>query len=86
MNRNIFLVPGYGAQGGKAEDVVPCFNDDGYGVVVSSSRGIIFAYNLALYKDKYRQEDYYLASREAAIKMRDDIVNTLKKYGKAPKW
>jgi len=86
MKRNLFLVPGYGAQGGKAEDVVPCFNDDGYGAVVSSSRGIIFAYNTALYKDKYRQEDYYLASREAAIKMRDDIVNTLKKYGKAPKW
>jgi len=86
MNRNIFLVPGYGAQGGKAEDVVPCFNDDGYGAVVSSSRGVIFAYNMALYNDKYRQEDYYLASREAAIKMRDDIVNTLKKYGKAPKW
>jgi len=86
MSNNLFLVPGYGAQGGKAEDVVPCFNDDGYGAVVSSSRGIIFAYNMDLYKDKYRPEDYYLASREAAIKMRDDIVNTLKGYGKAPKW
>lgn len=86
MNRNIFLVPGYGAQGGKAEDVLPCFNADGYGAVVSSSRGIIFAYNMDLYKDKYRPEEFYLATREAAISMRDDIVNALKGYGKAPKW
>ncbi|MEX0974335.1 MAG: orotidine-5'-phosphate decarboxylase [Bacillota bacterium] len=44
MPETIFLVPGYGAQGGTAEDVRDAFNPGGYGAVVSSSRGIIFAY------------------------------------------
>ena len=43
MPNSFFLVPGYGAQGGGADDVVPCFNNDGYGAVVNSSRGIIYA-------------------------------------------
>lgn len=37
------LIPGYGAQGGDAEDVRPGFVSDGTGAVVNSSRGIIFA-------------------------------------------
>lgn len=39
-----FLVPGYGAQGATAHDVAVCFNSDGLGAVVNSSRGIIHAY------------------------------------------
>jgi orotidine-5'-phosphate decarboxylase len=38
----IFLVPGFGAQGGTAADVWPAFRDDGMGAVVNSSRGILF--------------------------------------------
>jgi orotidine-5'-phosphate decarboxylase len=37
----IFLVPGYGAQGGSAADVAAAFRPDGLGAVVNSSRGII---------------------------------------------
>jgi orotidine-5'-phosphate decarboxylase len=44
MPENIFLVPGYGAQGGTAEDVVAAFRADGSGAVVNSSRGILFPY------------------------------------------
>jgi orotidine-5'-phosphate decarboxylase len=40
----IFLVPGFGAQGGKAEDVVPAFDDKRRGAVINSSREIIFAF------------------------------------------
>jgi orotidine-5'-phosphate decarboxylase len=40
----IFLVPGFGAQGGKAEDVRPAFRADGLGAVVNSSRGILFPF------------------------------------------
>ncbi|MDX1682215.1 MAG: orotidine-5'-phosphate decarboxylase [Phycisphaeraceae bacterium] len=43
MPRQIFLVPGYGAQGGGAEDVLPCFHDDGRGAIVTSSRSVIYA-------------------------------------------
>ncbi|MBO5099666.1 MAG: orotidine-5'-phosphate decarboxylase, partial [Clostridia bacterium] len=40
MPHTFFLVPGYGAQGGKAEDLAVCFNKDGLGAIVNSSRGI----------------------------------------------
>jgi len=42
MKKNFFLVPGYGAQGGSAADVVPCFNQDGLGAIVSSSRAVLY--------------------------------------------
>ena len=38
-----FLIPGFGAQGGSAEDVKHGFLADGTGAIVNSSRGIIFA-------------------------------------------
>jgi orotidine-5'-phosphate decarboxylase len=39
-----FLVPGYGAQGGRAADVAGAFRPDGSGAVVNSSRGITCAF------------------------------------------
>lgn len=86
MPSNFFLVPGYGAQGGKADDVVSCFNDDGYGAIVNSSRGIIFAHQREPYSSRYEPEEFYLASKEAALDMREDIVNALKRSGKFPEW
>ena len=44
MPHTYFLVPGYGAQGGTAADLKHCFNEDGLGAIVNSSRGIIAAY------------------------------------------
>jgi orotidine-5'-phosphate decarboxylase len=40
----IFLVPGFGAQGGTAADVAPAFRADGLGAVINSSRGILFPF------------------------------------------
>jgi orotidine-5'-phosphate decarboxylase len=40
----VFLVPGFGAQGGGAADVLPAFRPDGLGAVVNSSRGILFPF------------------------------------------
>lgn len=40
----LFLIPGYGAQGGTAADVAPSFRDDGQGAIVNSSRGIIASF------------------------------------------
>jgi orotidine-5'-phosphate decarboxylase len=40
----VFLVPGYGAQGGTAGDVAGAFRPDGLGAVVSSSRGVLFPF------------------------------------------
>jgi orotidine-5'-phosphate decarboxylase len=77
MKNTYFLVPGYGAQGGTAEDVVACFNQDGLGAIVNSSRGIIAAYKSKAYSEKYSEKDFAAAAREAAIKMRDDINKEL---------
>jgi len=45
MPQAIFLVPGYGAQGGTAADVVGAFNLDGFGAVVNASRSVIYAFS-----------------------------------------
>ncbi|MDD3861935.1 MAG: orotidine-5'-phosphate decarboxylase [Candidatus Gracilibacteria bacterium] len=70
MPNTIFLVPGYGAQGGGAAEVRPCFNDDGTGAIVNNSRGIIFAYEKM---DGFSENDYEKAAREAVIAMKKDL-------------
>src|SRR5580692_11126362 len=44
MPKAPILVPGYGAQGGSAKAAAECFNEDGLGAVVNSSRGITYAF------------------------------------------
>ncbi len=65
-----FLVPGYGAQGGGAKDVAPCFNKDGMGAIVNASRSIMCAY-------KKNGGGVGEAAREEAIRMREDILSVL---------
>ena len=79
MPRAIFLVPGYGAQGGTAADIAPCFAKDGRGALVHSARAVIFAYEKSV-----KPEDFTEAARTAAIRMRDDICASLKAAGKLP--
>ncbi|MDP7036123.1 MAG: XTP/dITP diphosphatase [Planctomycetota bacterium] len=38
------LVPGYGAQGGSARDVLPAFDSSGGGALIAASRSLTFAY------------------------------------------
>ncbi len=72
MPKACILVPGYGAQGGKAADLKPYFNEDGLGAIVNSSRGIIAAYKQEKYA-KFSEEHFYEASRQAVIDMIEDI-------------
>ena len=76
MPNTYFLVPGYGAQGATAADLRPCFNKDGLGAIVNSSRGIIAAYKNDKYRD-FGDKDFAKASREAAIDMICDINSVL---------
>lgn len=76
MPRTYFLVPGYGAQGGTAEDLKHCFNKDGLGAIVNSSRGIIAAYKQEKYK-QFGPEHFAEASRQAVIDMVADINRVL---------
>ncbi|WP_304943163.1 orotidine-5'-phosphate decarboxylase [Vallitalea guaymasensis] len=73
MPKTFFLVPGYGAQGATAEDLAGCFNKDGLGAIVNSSRGIIAAYTKEVYRNKFKDEEFGKAAREAVISMRDDL-------------
>ena len=76
MPNTYFLVPGYGAQGGTAEDLKYCFNEDGLGAIVNSSRGIIAAYKQEKYA-KFGAEHFGEASRQAVIDMVSDINSVL---------
>jgi orotidine-5'-phosphate decarboxylase len=44
MPEVLFLVPGFGAQGGATADVAPAFRADGLGAVVNNARGILFPF------------------------------------------
>ena len=75
LKNMFFLIPGYGAQGGKAEDVAKYLNN-GNGGVVNSSRKILLAY-----KEQNDEENFALCARREAIKMRDEIrqaVNSIR--------
>jgi len=69
MPRNFFLVPGYGSQGGTAEDIKNGFDTQGSAMIVNSSRGIIFAY-----KDKIKTgEDWREYVSDALDTMNGDL-------------
>lgn len=72
MPKTFILVPGYGAQGGKAEDLKYYFNKDGLGAIVNSSRGIIAAYKQKGY-ERFSGNAYADASRQAVLDMREDL-------------
>lgn len=85
MPHTFFLVPGYGAQGGTAQDVAGMFDQNGDGAIVNSSRGIIGAWR--------KSEDYAKnqgnmsldnildivceSAAVAAKNMRDDLRNAV---------
>lgn len=76
MPKTFILVPGYGAQGGKGADLVHFFNEDGYGAIINSSRGIIAAYQQEMYAS-FGERAYADASRQAVLDMREDIAQAL---------
>ena len=76
MPNTYFLVPGYGAQGGTAKDLKPCFNEDGLGAIVNSSRGIIAAYKQEKYA-RFGAEHFAEASRQAVLDMVADLNSVL---------
>ncbi len=68
-----FLIPGYGAQGGKAKDIALGFDKNGIGGIVNSSRGLIYAYKSDLWKTKYTEEEFAEATRAEAIRMKEEL-------------
>jgi orotidine-5'-phosphate decarboxylase len=74
MPKALILVPGYGAQGGSAQAAAECFNDDGLGAIVSSSRGITYGFG-----DPDISRDAFVRSvREKTQRMIDDVNAAVK--------
>lgn len=66
LPKNLFLSPGYGAQGGGASGVKALLDSGGGGVLVNSSRGILYAYEGS-------GESYQDAARDAARRAKREL-------------
>ena len=77
MPNSYFLIPGYGAQGGKAEDIALGF-ENGLGGIVNASRSLMCAFKSDRWKDKFSDEEYAKATRAEAIRMRDELNSAIK--------
>ncbi len=79
MKHTFFLVPGYGAQGGTADDVAGFFDEEGLGAIISSSRGITAAYRKM---DDLPEQEYAEAAARAAGSMKNELNRALNQvYG-----
>ena len=70
LHHTFFLIPGYGAQGGNAEMLKNCFDENGLGGIVNNSRGILCAY-------RKNGGTYYEAARAACLAMKADLASVL---------
>ena len=74
MDNNIFLVPGYGAQGATGKDVVNCFNSDRKGAIINASRSITFSG----YDKNVSHNDFQDVIHKNAKEMVDDVTSAIK--------
>ena len=74
LPHTMFLVPGYGAQGGGAAGIAGGFDENGLGAIVNSSRAILCAYK----KEGCDEKDFAGAARREAIRMREDLTSYIK--------
>lgn len=73
MPHTFFLIPGYGAQGGAANDIIGAFDKNKSGAIVNSSRALMCAYK----KAGDDGTNFKACTRDAVIAMRDDINSVL---------
>jgi orotidine-5'-phosphate decarboxylase len=74
MKNNIFLVPGYGAQGAKGQDIVNCFNSDGYGAIINASRSITYSG----YENDISKLDFLNIIYKNTKNMIEDVTSAIK--------
>lgn len=73
MPHTCFLIPGYGAQGGTADDAVAGFREDGRGGIVNASRSIAQAYK----KFGMDARDFAAAARKETLDMKAQLTQAL---------
>jgi orotidine-5'-phosphate decarboxylase len=69
----LFLVPGYGAQGGTAADIAKAFKPDKTGAIINSSRAIIYAHK----SPQYASQDWEKAVEQATLAAKKEIAAAL---------
>ena len=78
LPNTFFLVPGYGAQGATAKDIVVNFDSKGGGAVVNSSRGLMFAYKNERWAQKYSASRWADATHDEAKRAQKELVEAIK--------
>ncbi|TZE82979.1 orotidine-5'-phosphate decarboxylase [Calorimonas adulescens] len=66
MRYNYLLIPGYGAQGGTAEDIARALDGDINGILINSSRKVLLAYRKS-------NKDYREAARNKVLRMKEEL-------------
>ncbi len=75
--KSIFLIPGFGAQGGSLTDTLPAFDGRGLGAIIAASRSIIYAWREAKYAE-LAQADWRRAVEQALIDHKTQIASLVK--------
>ncbi len=73
MPNTWFLVPGFGSQGGTAQDVAAAFDPSGGGAIVNNSRGILFAFRRGEYAQRFGSSRWQEAVEAATGEMIDQL-------------
>ncbi|HBT77242.1 MAG TPA: orotidine 5'-phosphate decarboxylase, partial [Planctomycetaceae bacterium] len=73
MPHTLFLVPGFGSQGGSAKDVAAAFDKNGLGAIINNSRGILFAHRRDPYASRYGETRWQEAVEAATRDMIEQI-------------
>ena len=71
LPHTLFLVPGYGAQGGGAEGLKGAFDENGIGAIVNSSRAVMCAYKT----EGCDETEFAKAARREVERMKADITS-----------
>jgi len=73
LPRAFVLVTGYGAQGASPEGAAACFNTDGLGAIVNSSRGITYSFG----NEDVSKGTFVNSVRENTLRMQDELRGAL---------
>nr|WP_246628013.1 orotidine-5'-phosphate decarboxylase [Paenibacillus oenotherae] len=79
----IFLVPGFGIQGGKAEDLDVFFDENGNGALISSSRAIIYSYREGRENGEATTEQEMLQAIKNAARTAKEQINEVRLHSSA---
>jgi len=74
MPKSFFLVPGYGAQGGTAQQAMAAVDAKGLGVLVNSSRGITYCYQDAKITESELRDSILRATKKMIEEVTSVIV------------